>query len=231
MNKIRRRSFNLKSDFANIYSFMIDIYHIDRRNGPAAMFFEHMQEFPWTHSHLNYKNAIWEDNERIIGFCFFDQRLGTAYFNLEEGYDMIISEMIKYAENELCDSNGNLEVKLYSSQENFINYIKNNGYIKNYEYQEGIYDYAKGKLDYPLPDGFTFELPEDCDVEKKSEAIWKGFDNTTSPIIDERLECDKLPCSHKTPQLDVVIKNSKGEYICCAGVSMIKENQCVYLRV
>lgn len=166
MNKIRRRSFELKSDFADIYSFMINIYHIDRRNGPAAMFFEHMQEFPWTHSHLDYKNAIWEDSNGIVGFCFFDQRLGAAFFNLKEGYDIIISEMINHAENELCDTNGNLDVKLYSTQENFINYIKNNGYTKITDYQEGIYDYAKGRLDYVLPVGFTFELPEDCDIDK-----------------------------------------------------------------
>lgn len=216
----------MQKDYNNICRFMIDNYNIKWRNGVPAPFFEHAQGFPWTEKEKNYKNAIWEEDGNIVGFCFFDQRPGTAFFNLREGYENIISEMIEHAEHELCTEDGSLELNIFGAQKTIIEFAMRKGYHKINEYELTMYDYSKEPLDYKLPEGFSFEAPDNCDINRKLDATWKGFDNEAERPV---CKCEERKSQNST-SLDVVVKNIDGEYVCCAGMYMVSENRLAYME-
>lgn len=95
---------------------------------------------------------------------------------------------------------------------------------------EGIYDFSKGPLDYPLPEGFSFEEPGNFDMKKMIEASWRGFDHNTEPEGGVERGYHLIAAPHATPELDVIIKNTEGEYVCYAGMWLVPENKLAYLE-
>jgi GNAT superfamily N-acetyltransferase len=226
MSSIRKRPYNTEKDNDIIYSFMINNYAINWRNGVPAPFFKYAQGLPWTEKDKNYKDAVWEADGVVVAFCFFESHLGAAFFNLKEGYEIIIPDMIEHAEKELRADDGSLKLNLFGSQKAIIEIAAKYGYHKINEYELTVYDYAKGPLDYQLPEGFSFEAPDKCCLKRKLDAIWKGFDNVT-----ERPEGDEEGKeSQNASSLDVVVKNADGEYVCCAGMYLVPENSLAYME-
>jgi hypothetical protein len=144
MKKIIRRQYRSLVDFSEVYQFMLDNYSVDWKRGTAATFFEYAQVLYWTEKTQNHRNAIWEDNGKIVGFCWYNNAIGEAYFNISDSYEFLISEMIDYAEERLSTQDGSLELKLYMSQKNVIEEAAKRGYEKIQEWKEGIYDFSKG---------------------------------------------------------------------------------------
>lgn len=226
MKNIRKREYR-NEDFGKVFQFMINTYEIDWKNGVPAPFFQHAQGFPWTDREKNHLNAIWEEDGNIIAFCFFESSIGTAFFNIKEGWDNIVPEMIEHAEKHLCSKVGCLQLKLFEGQKNVISVVEKNGYKKIDEAKQCIYRYSKGALDYKLPEGFFFEEPDNIDLEKEKDAFWRGFDNTTERPRDGNYSPADLG---STKGMDVVAKNEKGEYVCCAGMYMVPEINLAYME-
>ncbi|WP_183276978.1 GNAT family N-acetyltransferase [Clostridium fungisolvens] len=230
MNNVIKRPYRRLADFMKVYQFMIDNYSVDWKNGAPATFFEYAQMLFWTDNSQSHRNAIWEDKGEIVGFCFYESQIGKAFFNLKEGYEKLIPEMIEHAEQRLSNDGGSLELSLFMSQKNVIEVAKNMGYEKTNEWKYGIYDFSKGPLNYQLPEGFFFEEPGKQDMKKKIEAFWRGFDHDTEPEGGVERGYNLMSAPYATPELDVVIKNSRGEYVCCAGMWMVPENNLAYLE-
>lgn len=230
MGQIIRRAYRSLVDFSAVYQFMINNYSIDGKRGAIAPFFEYAQILHWTDKTQSHRNAIWEDDGEVVAFCWYESRVGEAYFNVKEGYDFLISQMIDYAELRLCKEDKTIELKIYMSQENVIKEAKKRGYVKIKEWTEGVYDYSNGPLDYKLPEGFSFEKAGSYDMKKMIEASWRGFDNTGEPDggVERGYHLKSAP--HSTSELDVVIKNARGEYVCYAGMWLVPENKLAYLE-
>jgi GNAT superfamily N-acetyltransferase len=217
-------------DFSEVYQFMLDNYSVDWRRGTAAPFFEYAQVLYWTEKTQNHRNAIWEDNGQVTAFCWYSNAIGEAYFNVADGYEFLIPEMIDYAETRLSKADGSLELKLFMSQKAVLEEAQNLGYEKVEEWTEGIYDFSKGPLDYPLPEGFSFEEPGKFDMKKMIEASWRGFDHDTEPDGGVERGYHLIAAPHATPELDVIIKNQEGEYVCYAGMWLVPDNKLAYLE-
>ena len=225
MSEIVKREY-VNEDFDRIFQFMIGTYTRDWKNGVPAPFLEHAQKFPWTDRAHNHRNAVWEEDGEIVAFCFFESSLGSAFFNVKEGYDKVVPDMLVHAERNLCDNAGNLELKVFGAQKNVIKQAQKFGYRKVGEYAECIYDYADGALNHNLPEGFFFENPEDIDMEKAYDATWQGFENKT-----ERPANNFRPTTKGAVKgMDVVVKDEDGDYVCCAGMYMVPENHLAYME-
>lgn len=225
MKDITKREYR-NEDFDKVFQFMIKTYAIDWKNGVPAPFFEYAQVLPWTERERNHRNAIWEEDDEIVGFCFFESSMGHAFFNIKEGYDTIIPDMIVHAEKQLCSKDGSLELKLFSGQKNVIKVAEQEGYQQISESKQLIYSYCDGPLDYILPDGFYFEEPCKIDLEKQLDATWQGFGNKS-----ERPKSNHRPTEFGSIKgMDVVVKNEQDEYVCCASMYFIPQNKLAYLE-
>lgn len=230
MRNIVKRPYRNLADFMNVYQFMIDNYTIDWANGVPAPFFEYAQVLFWTDRKQTHRNAIWEDDGEIVGFCFYESQIGSAFFSLNDEYDEIIPEMISHAEQRLSNDDGSLELKLFASQKNVISIAQSMGYKKIRQFDECIYDFSNGALDYKLPEGFYFEEFENHDEKKLIEATWRGFDHDTEPEAGVESGYHMMAAPHATTELNVIIKNADNEYVCYAGMWMTPENHLAYLE-
>lgn len=230
MGDITRRPYRSLVDFPAVYKFMIDQYSVLWKNGCPAPFFEYGSVLYWWDQLQTHRYSIWEESGNIVAFCFYDSQVGSALFNLKEGYELLTTEMIEYAKERLSDDEGNLELKLFSSQKAFIQTALNMGYQKSDSYIEYIYFFSDGSLNYQLPEGFSFETAGQFDMKKMIEASWRGFNHDNEPDGGIERGYHLIAAPHATPELDVIVKNEKGEYVCYAGMWLVPENQLAYME-
>lgn len=227
---IIKRPYRFLCDFTKIYNFMIDNFSINNKNGCAPTFFEYAQVMHWTEKTQNHRFAIWEDNDSVVAFCWYLDKVGQAYFNLKPGYEFLVEDMLKHAEDRLKDAEGKLELFIFSEQSKIFEYVKNQGYKKIWEGNEGIYDFNDGPLTYELPEGYSFEIPGHFDCKKRIEASWRGFDNTGELDGGIEREYHLFAAPNATPNLDVIVKDKNAEYVCCVGIWWVPQIKLAYLE-
>ncbi len=226
-----KRPFMILSDFMEVYQFMIDIYEKDRRNGVPAPFLEYALSSGWSDKTMSHRNMVWKGNSKIIGFCFYESKLGKAFFNLRPGYEEIAPEMVEHAVEFLSDKDGNLDLTIFKGQNAVIEAATDTGFKQYSEYIDMIYDFDK-PLDYELPEGFSFVEPDKIDTAKALICCWKGFDHGKEGPwdgnLDEGYHLEASP--HATSQYDVAIQNKDGDYVCWAGMWWTPENNLAYME-
>lgn len=133
MKHITTRQFSVLADCGKIYQFMLDIYERDWKNGVPAPFFEYaFSSFAyWMDITYSYKNRIWEDNGRIVAFCFYENPMTDIYFSLKPGYEELASEMIAYADAHMSVKGGEIQLMLFGGQDALMNAAKQAGYHQN----------------------------------------------------------------------------------------------------
>lgn len=230
MRNIVKRPYRYLCDFTKIYNFMIDNYSPDCKNGCMPTYFEYAQVMHWTEKTQNHRYAIWEENNHVVAFCWYNSCIGEAYFNLSEGYEFLISEMINHAETRLAKDDGKLKLIVYGSQTNILDEAIEKGYTINNKWSEGVLDFSENKLDFPLPHGYIFEEPGNFDMGKMISASWTGFDNKGEPDGGVERGYHLWASPNSTPDLDVIIKNEQGEYACYAGMWWVPQIKLAYLE-
>jgi hypothetical protein len=98
MHSITSRPYRILSDHMEIYRFMTEIYESDWRNGVPAPFLEYALSSSWMDASLSHRWRIWEDENRIVGFCFTEDPATDVYFCLRPGHESIADEMILWAD-------------------------------------------------------------------------------------------------------------------------------------
>ena len=86
---ITSRQYRILADHMEIYRFMTEIYAWDWRNGVPAPFLEYALSSSWMDTSFTHRWRIWEDEGRIIGFCFTENPATDVYFTLRPGYECI----------------------------------------------------------------------------------------------------------------------------------------------
>lgn len=239
MKNISARQYRILCDHMDIYQFMLEIYQQDWRNGVPAPFLEYALSSSWMDKSYTYLNRIWLDDDKIVGFCFYENPVTDTYFSLRPGYEELAPEMIAYAEQHMPNFDGRRQFILFESQHALIDAAKNAGYVQTSRSVDYDYDFEK-PLDYPLPAGFRFVPYEEYDVEKLAECCWKGFDHEAEHGPWDR-EADTwnrhaknnyqiCVAPHVTPEYNVIIQNDAGDYVCFAGMWWTPGNQLAYME-
>lgn len=235
MKYITTRQFSVLADCGNIYQFMLDIYARDWRNGVPAPFFEYaFSSFAyWMDITYSYKNRIWEDQGKIVAFCFYESPVTDIYFCLKPGYEELASEMIAYADTHMSMKDGKIQLILFGGQDALMNAAKQAGYSQKSESWNMQFDF-NDVLDYPLPEGFLFVCPDEYDMDKISKCCWKGFDHEQNEgVWNHQYEQSNYlleVAPHATMNLSVAIADEKGEYACYAGMWWTPENKLAYME-
>lgn len=235
MKNITTRQFSVLADCGKIYQFMLDIYEKDWRNGVPAPFFEYaFSSFAyWMDITYSFKNRIWEDNGKIVAFCFYESPMTDIYFSLKPGYEELASEMIAYADKHMPIKDGKRQLVLFGGQEALIKAAMQQGYCQVWQTTDMQFDFEE-VLDYPLPEGFHFVNPEEFDIDKGNKCCWKGFDHEQSegPWDHQYEQAGYLlkVAPHATSELAVAIANEEGEYACYAGMWWTPENKLAYME-
>lgn len=232
MKNISTRQYRMLSDHMDIYQFMIEIYEKDWSNGVPAPFWEYAQSSEWMDRSHTYKNRIWFDGDKIVGFVFYENPVTDIYFSLRPGYEELALEMVTYADEHMSISEGKKQLVIFQGQTAIIDAAQKLGYKKHNEEDDMIYDFDK-PLEYGLPAGFRFIPEGTMDLEKISECCWKGFDNEAEngPWNGDASSIYQLYYApHATMERGVVIENEAGEYVCCAGMWWTPENHLAYME-
>lgn len=235
MKNITTRPFSVLADCGKIYRFMLDIYERDWRNGVPAPFFEYaFSSFAyWMDITYSYKNRIWEDNGKIIAFCFYESPVTDIYFSLRPGYEELASEMIAYADTHMQMKDGKIQLILFGGQEALMKAAKQAGYDQKFEKLSMQFDF-NDVLEHSLPEGFHFVSPNEYDLDKIGKCCWKGFDHEPAegPWDHQYEQSHYLlkVAPHATHELSVIIADEKEEYACYAGMWWTPENKLAYLE-
>ncbi len=235
MKDITTIQFSVLADCGKIYQFMLDIYERDWRNGVAAPFFEYaFSSFSyWMDITYSYKNRIWEDNGKIVAFCFYESPVTDIYFSLKPGYEELASEMIAYADVNMPIKNGNVQLILFGGQDALANAARKAGYHQISESWDMQFDF-EDTLDYPLPEGFHFVSPDGLDMDKISKCCWKGFDHEQNEgLWNHQFEQNNYllkAAPHATMNLSAAIADEQGEYACYAGMWWTPGNKLAYME-
>lgn len=230
MGNITKRPYRYLCDFMKIYDFMIKNYSIDCRNGCMPAFFEYAQIMHWSEKTQNHRFGVWEDDNDVVAFCWYENRIGEAFFNIKEGYDFLISEMIHHAEIRLAQEDGALALMVYGSQVNVLTEATKKGYLIKEQWSEGVLDLSENRLEFSLPEGYLFEEPGVFDMAKLIDASWRGFDNKGEAEGGVERGYHLWASPNATPELDVIIKTKQGEYVCYAGMWWVPQIRLAYLE-
>ena len=232
MKNIKMRPYRLLADHMKIYDFMIEIYEKDWRNGVPAPFLEYALSSEWMDLSYIHGSRIWEENGRIVAFCFTESPATDIYFSLRPGYEELSDEMVSYASEFMPDMDKKQRLVIFKGQDAIEKAAKINGYKEARGYNEMIYEFNQ-PLEYSLPAGFRFVDPERLDAAKCMKCCYKGFNHEVEegPWNGESEGFYRLAnAPHATIQHAVAVENEEGEYVCWAGMWWTPQNSLAYME-
>ena len=130
---ITRRNLKYLCDYSKVYDFLIDNYQPKNSGGnlmPAA--WEYLFCHPYTNVFGMSKGAVWEDHGKMVGVVHIEFDCGEVIFEIAEGYDKLLGEMLEYAEAHLVGKNdegeNHIHICIPSQKEDFVNLLTVQGY-------------------------------------------------------------------------------------------------------
>ena len=244
---ITTKQFQIFKDIDLVWDFLVDIYEEGSDRGVAAPFFEHAIKASWMDSSYSYLDRFWLDDGKVVAFVFYEAPVTDIYFNVRKGYEFLADELIEYAVTTMPNFGNDQQFVLFGGQQFLKDAAAKHGYKQVYEFDDRIFDF-KNELNYELPEGYHFVENEDIDIVKLSKLCWYGFGHgdkgefTDYDKYDDSTEWtpakshkdivgDKMvPSPHSTHDLDVIIADENGEYVCYSGMWWIPENKLAYME-
>ena len=245
---IKTKQFQLLTDSELVWKLMTDVYNYDESNGVAAPFFEYAVTSPWMDKDYLRLNRIWLDGEEPVGFVFYEQPITNLFFVLRPGYECLAGEMVDYAETAYPKFEEPTDLVFVSTQKALIEEVKKRGYKQVDEEGSHVFDFRKGKLDFPLPEGYHFVEPRKSDPLKVAKCLWDGFNseeygpfvNWETPVKNGGLSPHELyqnvlgatiaPSPHSTYDYNVIIADENDDYVCFSGMWWVEKNHLAYME-
>ncbi len=247
MRNIRTKQFQILTDMQMVWDFMVDIYGHFFTNGAAAPFFEYAVTSSWMNKSYLHLDRLWFDKEQMVGFVFYEDPVTNIFFSLRPGYEELAEELVEYAENNMPNFRNEQELVLFAGQRVFLDTVRKRGYSLVDESVDMVCDFRKTALSFPLPEGFHFVHPENCDPLKLAVCTWKGFDHEDKGAFEnwqEELTAEWTPAKaysgilgptiapppHATHEYNVIIADEQGEYVCFSGMWWVPQNKLAYME-
>lgn len=211
-------------------------------------FFEYAIISSWLDKDYVRWNRFWLDGDMPVGFVFYEQPVTSIWFVLRPGYEFLAGDMIEYVETAYPKFDEPQELSLTSGQTALIEEAQRRGYHAAYEEADYIFDFRKGKLDYPLPEGYHFVDARSSDPLKSARCLWNGFNSEElgeftdweTPTKNEGRSPHELyqnvlcatisPSPHATYDYTVIIADEHEEYVCFSGMWWVPENRLAYME-
>ena len=248
MNNITTKQFQPLSDVQRVWDFMVEVYTDDRSGGAPAPFFEYALSSSWLDKNYLFMNRLWLDGDRIVAFAFYEEPCTDVFVNLRPGYEALADEIVEYGETQMPRFDGEKAFVLFPGQTALIDAVRARGYAIEHEAVDYCFDFNAGRLDRPLPAGFSFVNPLECDPVKLTLCFWKGFGHAENAVFEnwtDRVRGEEwgaqrsyygvlgesvAPPPHSTYQHNVIIADAAGEYACFSGMWWVPKNHLAYME-
>lgn len=231
---ITHRRYRLLADFDPVCQFLKSQYNNKDFNGYLLRpFFEYAHTHPMFNPKLAHRFGVWEDNGQIVGLTCYEMDLGEALMCTHPEYQHIRSQLLDQMERELSKREGDEQVLtvMTTDQQGLDDLLMARGYTLTYREPIMTYDYAKGFVDRPLPEGYRIiSLEDENDIRKIHACLHQGFDHGPDPDedIDSRWLMQSGP--HFRKDLTTVIVAPDGTYACFAGMWVEPDQHYAYLE-
>ena len=248
MGDIRTKQFQILTDTDPVWRLMTDVYSRGQSGGPAAPFFEYAITSSWLDKDYLRLDRLWLDGDVPVAFVFYENPVTAIYFVLRAGYEQLAGEMVGYAGSAFPDFGEPQELVLLGGQTALIEAAEAQGYLPLYEETDCLFDFRKGRLDHPLPAGYRFVDPRSADPLKIAKCMWDGFNSeelgefrgwddpgqkdgwTPHKLYQSVLGGTIAPSPHATYDLNVIIADENGDYVCFSGMWWVPENRLAYME-
>lgn len=251
MQKITTRQFQLLTDIDRAWNFLVEVSAAMQERESAcieAPFFEYALVSKWMNTMYVHQNRFWLENDRVVGFVFYENPINNVHFALHPAYEGLADEMIDYAMNHFPNAEAEKEFVFAAGQQALIRAAEKRGYHLCAREKEYLLNLEKAELNFPLPPGFHFVEPAEVDPVKLARCCWKGFNewelgpfehwnvpNDSPSWTPHRSYLDvesnwMAPSPHATPAYEVIIADEAGEYACYAGMWWVEENKLAYME-
>ena len=248
MKNITTKQFQILTDMQLVWDFMVDTYEHFFINGAPAPFFEYAITSSWMNKSYLHLNRLWLDRGKVVGFVFTAEPVTSIFFNLRPGYEELAEDMVVYAEKNMPNFRNEQELVLFRGQSVFVDTVRKKGYVTAAENIDLICDFKKTALNYPLPEGFRFVDPQNCDPVKLAVCTWKGFNHEDKGTFKDWKNEDQgalwnpakayngtlssfiAPPPHATQQYNIIIENEEGVYVCFSGMWWVPQNKLAYME-
>ena len=240
---IRTKQFQILTDTDLAWELMTDVFTPTEENGPAAPFFEYALISSWQDKTYLRLDRFWLDGDRPVGFVFYEDDPNQLHFVLRPGYERLAGEMLTYGERAFPVFDEPRKLALNAGQTALIREAERRGYGVAGEAVYHVFDFRTGRLDHPLPEGYTFVDPDRVDPLKAARCMWEGFNEDRGPFADwdvpgtgphdlyqSVLGATLSPSPHATYDRTVVIADENGDYACFAGMWWVRKNGLAYLE-
>ena len=242
------KQFQIMTDMDLVWDLMTDVFRPDGSTGQFAPFFEYAAAGSWLNKELMYLDRFWLFEDTPAAFVFYEQPVSRLFFVLREGHEVLADEMIAYAEEAFPVYDEPKCLVFSPGQQALLRAAERRGWHKNSEEVWYAFDFGKGKLDFPLPEGFRFVKPAESDPLKVAKCLWDGFNSEElghfvdwdvpasnggrSPyeLYQSVLRCSSAPPPHATYEDEVIIANEEGEYVCFSGMWWVEKNKLAYME-
>jgi predicted N-acetyltransferase YhbS len=168
--------------------------------------------------------AVWENEAGdVVGVVNIEHAdrshrgWGEAFFQHHPDYDLMLPEMLDFAEANLPNRERNLLfIPVYEYDEAFQAVIRARGYRRNDEYTLWDSVFAiQGELpDYTLPEGYRLQsMADDNDLDRRRKAFGLGFNHPDPgdwPSLLANQELQNAP--DYRPELDLYVVAPDGEF-------------------
>ena len=249
MKNITTKQFQILTDNQMVWDFMTEIFSNEYSNGVPAPFFEYALTSSWMDKRYLHLCRLWLDGDKVVAFVFMEAPVTAIFFNLRPGYEELAGEMIDYASRFMPGSESDREFVLFASQTALITAAEARGYTVAWEESDYVIDFDVARLDYKLPEGYSFADPIKVDPVRFAECMWKGFnhedkgpfENWDAPIPNDSAWNPQIayngivstimsPPPHSTYGQDILIADADGEYVCYAGMWWVERCGLAYME-
>ncbi len=251
MGKIKTKQFQLLTDIDMAWNFMVEAYNAvdDRRmTNVEAPFFEYALTSMWMNKDYLPLCRFWMDEDKVVGFVFYENPVTNIHFVLLPGYEKLADEMIAYAIEVFPDVKNEKEFVFSKAQKSLMDAAEKQGYQLHRKEREYRLDITASTLNYELPTGFHFVEPSMINPLKLARCTWKGFnewelgpfENWDVPVDSTNWNPHKsyigvlgdvmAPPPHSTYEYSVTIANENEEYVCFSGMWWVPENKLAYME-
>jgi GNAT superfamily N-acetyltransferase len=187
-------------------------------------------EYMHYHPHLDdrslHKIGIWEDSGRIVAVANYEDKPGTAFFQLRQGYEHLKPEMLAYSEahlsEELSGSGRKLRLAINDFDLELQALAVERGYVKNEQKPEweSRFDITEPFPNIEVPTGFKIKsLADEFNLRKVHRVMWRGFNHPGEPP-EEGIEWRrrKLSAPSLRNDLTVVVEAPDGNFASFCGM-------------
>lgn len=169
------------------------------------------------------KIGLWQDNGKIVALATFETSPGSVYFCLDQDYLFLKSEMLSYAQQNLCSPQGKLQILINNADREFQKLAAGFGYKPTQDNEaSSVMDIDVEKIHYTLPGGFTIRsLADEADLFKLNRVLWRGFNHPGDPpetpadIEERRVSISGPNLKH---ELCIYALSAEEDYACYCGM-------------